>query len=203
MRKDRVYKVTICLSFDSFDITGAECGCPAGKGPNPTGKHICGLCYALEEFSRIKKNPEYRTYTDKLQQWNKPRPRKLPGLPVAQLTSRREEDPTLKIFDPQPLYQRHLHERAIETLCCDFLSLNKPTAFLDILVPSLDNIRHDHSYTQSSRDQVYMSNTAEDEESTTEESEMIFTFDFLSVARCAIIERSFDISAQENRELRY
>lgn len=53
--------MTICLSFDSFDITGAECGCPAGKGPNATGKHIGGLCYDLKEFSLIKKNPEYRT----------------------------------------------------------------------------------------------------------------------------------------------
>ena len=86
MRKDCFYKVTICLSFDLFDITGAECGCPAGKGPNATCKHIGGLCYPYKEFSCIKKNPEYHTSTDKLQQWNKPRPRKLPGLPVAQLT---------------------------------------------------------------------------------------------------------------------
>ena len=56
MRKDRFYNVTICLSFDLFDITGAECGCPVGKGPNATCKHIGGLCYAYKEFSCIKKN---------------------------------------------------------------------------------------------------------------------------------------------------
>lgn len=48
-----------------------------------------------------------------------------------------------------------------------------------------------------------MSNTAEDEESTTEESKVIFTFDFLSVVRCAIIKRSFDISAQERQRIDY
>lgn len=144
----------------------------------------------------------------RIQQWNKPQPRKLPSLPVVQLTSRREvilqkereEELTVKTFDPRPLYQRHLHVGAIETSCCDLLSLNKPTAFLDILVPSLDKNRHDHSYTQSSRDQVYMSNTAEDEESTTEESKVIFTFDFLSVVRCAII---LIFLLKKDRKLRY
>ena len=34
----------------------------------------------------------------------------------------------------------------METLRCDLLSLNQPCAFLDILVPSLDKITHDHTY---------------------------------------------------------
>ena len=74
MRKDCIYKLTLILD-NSFDVVGAECGCPAGKGPCGSCKHIGGLCYALEEFTRIGKCPEYSTCTDKLQDWNKPRPK--------------------------------------------------------------------------------------------------------------------------------
>ena len=32
MRKDRVYCVRLALQSSSYDIIGAECGCPAGQG---------------------------------------------------------------------------------------------------------------------------------------------------------------------------
>ena len=73
MRKDRVYKHTLFLDKSCFDVVGAECGCPAGMGPHASCKHIGGLCYALE-FTSIGKCPKYLTCTDKLQEWNKPRP---------------------------------------------------------------------------------------------------------------------------------
>ena len=76
MRKDRVYKILLCMDANVNDAIGAECGCPAGKGPCESCKHIAALCYALEEFSRLGKLPEYVTCTDKLQQWNKPREKK-------------------------------------------------------------------------------------------------------------------------------
>ena len=46
MRKDRVYKQSTCLNYKTLDITGACCGCPAGKGPTAscTCKHIGALC---------------------------------------------------------------------------------------------------------------------------------------------------------------
>ena len=49
------------------------CGCPAGRGPNGSCKHIAALCYALEEFSRLKTSKAYVVCTSKLQTWNQPR----------------------------------------------------------------------------------------------------------------------------------
>ena len=72
MRKDCVYKLILVLGKVSFDVLEAECGCPAGKGPHASCKHIGALCYALEECSRFGKCPEYITCTEKLQNWNKP-----------------------------------------------------------------------------------------------------------------------------------
>ncbi len=85
MRKDRVYKLFLSLDLATSDIISAECGCPAGKGPCASCKHIGALCYALEEFSRLGKLPNFLTCTDKLQEWNRPRPEKLAVIPVSNL----------------------------------------------------------------------------------------------------------------------
>ena len=73
IKKDRIYKFTLFMDKSSFDVVGADSGCPAKKGPHGSCKHIGGLCYALEEFTRIGKCPEYITCTDNLQERNKPR----------------------------------------------------------------------------------------------------------------------------------
>ena len=151
MRKDRIYKLRLVLDLLSLDIIGAECGCPAGKGPCASCKHICALCYAIEEFSRLKKIPDFLTCTDKLQQWNRPRPKKLEVIPVTSLSSRRRKimnkKKSLQIctFDPRPLEHRQIRSRGIEKLRCDLLQLNQSFAFSDVLVPLLDNITHDHT----------------------------------------------------------
>ena len=44
MKKDRVYKLLMSMNTGSFDIQTAECGCPGGKGPTATCKHIGALC---------------------------------------------------------------------------------------------------------------------------------------------------------------
>ena len=82
MKKDRIYKVVLCMDGDVFDVIGAKCGCPAGMGPCGSCKHIAAVCYALEEFSRFGQIPEFLTSTDKLQEWNKPRQKKLSIMPV-------------------------------------------------------------------------------------------------------------------------
>ena len=139
-----MYKLTLFLDKSCFDVVGAECRCPAGMGPHASYKHIGGLCYALEEFTRIGKCPEYLTCTDKLQQWNKPRPKKIDILPVTDLTSIRDDilqknikDLPVVRFDPRPPDYRQLTSEAIEKFRCDLLSLNQPSAFLECLVPSV------------------------------------------------------------------
>ena len=82
MKKDRVYKIELQLEESSFEISAAQCGSPAGRGPRASCKHIAALCYALEEFEKVTRIPEFQTCTDKLQMWNQPRPRKLEPIPV-------------------------------------------------------------------------------------------------------------------------
>lgn len=161
MRRDRVYCVRMALRGSSCDIIAAECGCPAGRGPNGSCKHIGALSYALADFVRFKTSPEYQTCTDKLQVWNRPRARKVQPIPVDQLGDRRRELAPSKvrakgsqmIYDPRPLNHRKADTEAIEKLRCDLLSINKPCAFSHILIPSVGKIKHDHMY----GDQVHVS----------------------------------------------
>ena len=91
MKKDHIYKINLVLDKETLDIAQTECGCPAGKGPHASCKHIAALCYALEEFSRFGKLQDFLTSTERLQQWSKPRPKKLEIMPVAELTSRKSD----------------------------------------------------------------------------------------------------------------
>ena len=90
---------------------------------NASCKHIGDMCYSLEEFSCIGHLPEFLTCTDQLQQWNRPRPKKLDIVPVANLTPRRSEllfkeskSTTISMFDPrQPEHCKNSTE-AVENL---------------------------------------------------------------------------------------
>lgn len=57
-------------------------------------------------------------------------------------------------FDPRQPDDRKLGSEALEKLRCDLLSLNQPCAFLNILVPSVEKIRHDHTYSKSPDEEV-------------------------------------------------
>ena len=77
MKKTDVYRVELSQDMGSGDIKSASCGCTAGLGPKGSCKHIAALCYALEEFNRIKTTVQYTACTSKLQEWNRPRKRTL------------------------------------------------------------------------------------------------------------------------------
>lgn len=152
MRKDHIYSIHLSLDIGSMDIVTAECGCPAGKGPSASCKHIGALCYALAEFSRYGKTPDFLTCTEKLQTWNRPRPRKLDLVPVADLSSRKDEIlrkekrmNSLSAFDPRQSHHRNVDPHLIEKFHCDLLGLNRPCAFLGILVPGVGKIEN-HTY---------------------------------------------------------
>ena len=152
MRKDRVYLLKLAIKLEDMEIVHAECGCPAGKGPRGSCKHIAALAYALIDFNRNKSLPEYRTCTDVLQQWNRPRPRHVEIITVHKLGSHRRELTASSrksgvVFDPQPTSFRDLDvSKRLEGLRCDLLHLNQPSALLNILIPFVPNIHHDHSY---------------------------------------------------------
>lgn len=154
MRKDRVYLLKVAIKSEESDILYAECGCPAGMGPRGSCKHIAALAYALVDFSRCKRLPEYHTSTDMLQQWNRPRQRHVDIIPVAELGShRRHLTSSVRlygsgvVFDPRPTSLRDRDPSvALEKLRCDLLSLNQPCGLLNIIIPSVAKIDHDHCY---------------------------------------------------------
>ena len=50
------------------------------------------------------------------------------------------------VFDPRPLSLRLPDPRASERLQCSLMALNQPCAFLQILVPDFEIIKHNHCY---------------------------------------------------------
>ena len=91
MRKDRIYKVLMILDRKTCDINAATCDCLAGKGPVVSCKHVGALCYALVEFCTSGKLLDFLTCTNKLQTWNKPKPKKVDPIPVTDFTKRKIE----------------------------------------------------------------------------------------------------------------
>ena len=159
MRKDRTYKVVLSLSSGKWDIIGASCGCPAGKGPRATCKHIGGLCYWLQSFCENGTMPEFFTCTQRLQEWNKPRGRKVESLPVTDLKehkitlnvanlNRMESSRIPSNFDPRPANMRSVDLGAVDILRADLLNIGHACAFTTILVPSVERALHDHTYSK-------------------------------------------------------
>ena len=91
--------------------------------------------------------------------WNQPRPQKLDLIPVKSLRIQKQEivlqskwsaqlTHVSSIFDPRPESFRTCNPHASEQLRCSLLALNKPCAFLHILVPYIKKVWHDHSYSR-------------------------------------------------------
>ena len=90
MRKDRDYKIQVVLS-PVGEIIFAEEGCPAGKGPKGSCKHIAAFCYALEEFVRLEFTRPFLSCTSRLQTWNQPRQKKLSPKNIFEISFERAE----------------------------------------------------------------------------------------------------------------
>ena len=95
-------------SIVSGDIMSAMCVCAAGCGPKGSCKHIAALCYALEEFCRIKTTREFTACTSKLQEWNRPRKRNLDPQNVDAIKfvklehGKSKRDHSKAVYDPRP-----------------------------------------------------------------------------------------------------
>ena len=171
MRKDRLYSMKMIISTNSYDVLNAECGCPAGKGPNCSCKHIGAFSYALSDFCRVGSVPDFLTCTDQLQQWNRPRGRKVDPAPVDRLGDRRRELLPSKIrlkgsqmiYDPRPSHLRVADPQALEDLRCNLLQINKPCGYLNVILPSLKKIQHDHCYYAIESQPITMMHDAADE----------------------------------------
>ena len=153
MQKDCIYNLQMSIDQNSFDITSASCDCPAGKGPTASCKHVGALCYALVEFCASGKTPEFLTCTDRLQQWNKPRPKKVDPIPVAEFSKRKvdivkkgNKDFCISEFDPHLSTKQVDNRSLLENLRVTLLGLNAPSALSQLLVAPEHVALHEHTY---------------------------------------------------------
>ena len=150
-----------------MDILEAECGCPGGKGPTASCKHIAALCYAFLNFCEHGSLPDFLTCTEQLQKWNQPRKRHLDPIPVTAIREHQQaivnptkhpRNPCIPLkFDPRPPNLRHTDTKAIEKLRVNLANIHPPCALLTVLVPLTTSIEHDHTY---SRKPAEVDNTA-------------------------------------------
>ena len=141
MRKDREYKIQMILS-PSEDVLFAEDGCPAGKGPTGSCKHIAAFCYALEEFVRLGFTRPFLSCTSRLQTWNQPRQKKLHSKNIYEISFERAEYGKVRKSHLKPFPQKynaispkHHQEQFDGTLKLSNLckGLSKPCGFLKVL----------------------------------------------------------------------
>ena len=152
MRKDWVYKLIIHLG-SNLNIISAQCGCPAGKGPTASCKHIGALCYALANLCASGKLPDFITCTEKLQEWNKPRGKKVQPIPVEDFIDRKHEilgnyrlASAQKDYDPRAHRYHTPGVARVELLRRDLMGINHDVVLLHLLCPPLSLIKHDHDY---------------------------------------------------------
>ena len=142
MKKTEVYRVELSQDKMSGDITSALCGCTAGKGPKGSCKHIAALCYALEEFNRIKTTVHYTACTSKLQEWNQPRKRTLEPQHIEKIKFIKQEhgknkrEQTKSVYDPRPQHLQHTADDELEQFCTKLQSFSKPCGFLHVINPA-------------------------------------------------------------------
>ena len=122
MKKNMTYTVHLVIEKTSADITYAECGCAAGLGPAGSCKHIAAMCYALEDFSRIRQLRDHVSCTSQLQQWNQPRkqqldPRDVNTIKFVKLEHGKSNRSNQVVpYDPRPVSLRGTSLEEIQTL---------------------------------------------------------------------------------------
>lgn len=104
--------------------------------------------------------PEFFTCTQRLQEWNKQRGKKLGTMPVADL---KEHKITLNVanlnrmesswipsnFDPRPFNMHSADLGAIDILRTDLLNIDYACELTTILVPSVERALRDHRYNKT------------------------------------------------------
>ena len=138
------YEIQMVLS-PSAEILYTENGCPAGRGPTGSCKHIAAFCYALDKFVRLGFTRPFLSCTSRLQMWNEPRQKKLEKLDsknIYEISFERAEYGKVKKAHPKPFPQnynaipvKHRREQLDATLKLANLSkgLSKPCAFVKVL----------------------------------------------------------------------
>ena len=143
MKKNLKYNLRLSLRKEGEsqgEILFASCPCPAGKGPLGSCKHIAAVCYALEEFCRIKCTREFETCTSRLQTWNQPRKRKLEPKSVYDIDfskkvyRREERNATKCLIDPRHQCDRNQDSEQVNNDLLEKIKIVNPNcAFFCLL----------------------------------------------------------------------
>jgi len=109
------------------------------------------LC--IRKICASGKLPEFLTCTDRLQQWNKPRPKKVDPIPVAEFSKRKvdivkkgNKDLCISKFNPRPSSKQADNPSLLENLRVVLLGLTAPSALSQLLVAPEHVALHDHTY---------------------------------------------------------
>ena len=109
------------------------------------------------EFCTSGHLPDFLTSTQKLKEWNRPRQRRVEAIPVLDLNACKHQitkkdtgstyHPIPSQYDPRPLSLRSpINSTTVENLRTDLLECNPSCALLQVIVPSVDKVKHDHCY---------------------------------------------------------
>ena len=142
MKKNTTYCITMTVENDGGNIMSASCGCPAGLGPTGSCKHIASMCYALEEFTRLKATRDHVACTSKLQEWNQPRKRKLECEKSSDIKfvkleyGKTKRAPNQLCYDPRPSFLQRTSTSEVTWLKDGLQAMKSPCAFLHVLPSS-------------------------------------------------------------------
>lgn len=149
MKKDRTYSLLLTIDKVTVDITTAQCTCPAGKGPVGSCKHIAALCFALEDFVKLREiilEQGKDACTSLLQKWNQPRKKRLDSKKVEDIEfssscygKTKSKRTFYKACDPRPVNMQKTSKSELEEFTLQLETLQPPCGFLHLLSqPSKD-----------------------------------------------------------------
>ena len=133
----------LTLEKNTADITNAKCTCPAGQGPFGSCKHLSALCYALEDYVKLRDiamEVGEHSCTSLLQKWNQPRKRRLDSKKVQNTDfsslPNGKDAPTrihYKSYDPRPPSMQKTTKTELEELTEQLNTLATSCGFLHLL----------------------------------------------------------------------
>lgn len=114
MRTDKVYKVVLIINHEGT-ILQANCECASGGGPQASCKHITAFAYSIQDFvSSFLDEEGGVASTERLQQWNAPKPLKVKSVPTFEMHFEKTK-PSKP--NPRPIKGKHPAEYQLDKIC--------------------------------------------------------------------------------------
>lgn len=143
MKKDRTYSLQLSIDKSTVNICAAECSCPAGKGPIGSCKHLAALCFAIEDFVKMRNialEQGEESCTSFLQRWNQPQKRRLDSKTVEDIsftTMQYDKQSNTRVhhksYDPRPPSLRRTTQLDLDEFLEQLESLQVASGFVHLL----------------------------------------------------------------------